>query len=49
LRACIEDVASLQDGKQMAACLRAWAANYDMEKIIAAATPPKPAEPILVT
>jgi CheY-like chemotaxis protein len=49
LRACIEEVASLPDGKQMAACLRAWAANYDMEKIIAALTPAKPAEPILIS
>jgi PAS domain S-box-containing protein len=49
LRACIEEVAALPDGKQMAACLRLWAANYDMEKIIAALTPSKPVEPALVS
>jgi CheY-like chemotaxis protein len=36
LRACIDEVASLEDGKGMAACLRVWAAGYEMDKIIAA-------------
>jgi CheY-like chemotaxis protein len=35
LRACIEEVEALKDGKAMAARLRAWAAGYEMEKIIA--------------
>jgi len=37
LRACIDEVAMLEDGKQMAARLRGWAAGYEMEKIVAAA------------
>ena len=45
LRACIEEVASLKDGKAMAGCLRAWAAGYEMEKIIAALAPEDLAEP----
>jgi PAS domain S-box-containing protein len=36
LRACIEEVAALPDGREMAACLGAWAAGYQMDKIIAA-------------
>jgi hypothetical protein len=40
IRACIGEVASLPDGKAMAGCLRAWAAAYDMEKIIAALPAP---------
>jgi CheY-like chemotaxis protein len=39
LRACIDEVAGLEDGKQMAACLRSWAATYEMEKILAALAP----------
>jgi CheY-like chemotaxis protein len=35
LRACIDEVASLEDGRAMAAWLRSWAAGYEMEKIIA--------------
>jgi PAS domain S-box-containing protein len=45
LRACIDEVASLEDGRAMAACLRAWAAGYEMEKIIAALGPQNLAEP----
>jgi PAS domain S-box-containing protein len=37
IRACIEEVASLADGRPMADRLRGWAAGYQMEKIIAAA------------
>jgi PAS domain S-box-containing protein len=44
LRACIEEVSALKDGKQMAACLRTWAAGYEMEKIIAAVAPQTLAE-----
>jgi PAS domain S-box-containing protein len=42
IRACIEEVASLPDGKPMAACLRSWAAAYEMEKILAALTASAP-------
>jgi len=45
LRACIDEVAGLEDGKQMAACLRAWAAGYEMEKIVAALAPRAVPEP----
>jgi len=45
LRACIDEVASLEDGKPMAARLRAWAAGYEMEKIIAALALQNLAEP----
>jgi PAS domain S-box-containing protein len=40
LRACIEEVVSLENGRAMAARLRAWAAGYEMEKIIAALAEP---------
>jgi len=43
LRACIDEVALLENGTSMAACLRAWAAGYEMEKIIDALGPPAPA------
>jgi PAS domain S-box-containing protein len=42
IRACIEEVASLEAGKPFAANLRAWAAAYQMEKIIASVSPPAP-------
>jgi len=42
LRACIEEVSSLPDGIAMAACLRAWAAAYEMDKIVAALAQPAP-------
>ncbi len=42
IRACIEEVASLPDGRAMAACLRAWAATYEMDKIVAALSQPAP-------
>ena len=42
IRACIEEVASLEAGKPFAANLRAWAAAYEMEKIIASVAPPAP-------
>jgi len=45
LRACIDEVASLEDGKPMAVCLRAWAAGYEMEKIVAALAPQNLAGP----
>ena len=40
LRACIEEVAALPDGRAMAASLRAWAAVYEMDKIVAALSQP---------
>jgi CheY-like chemotaxis protein len=45
LRACIDEVARLEDGEQMAGCLRAWAAGYEMEKITAALVTHHAAEP----
>ncbi|HEX4084203.1 MAG TPA: CHASE domain-containing protein [Chthoniobacteraceae bacterium] len=39
LRACIDEIASLEDGRPLAERLRAWAAGYEMEKIIAAIAP----------
>ncbi len=40
IRACIEEVAALPDGRAMAACLRAWAAAYEMDKILSALSQP---------
>jgi len=45
LRACIDEVAALENGKALAVRLRAWAAGYDMENILAAIAPQPAAEP----